>query len=155
MTTRTPMHRTILTIPQLTDTSLEELTAIIGNTRDHDLREFLHDLHHILSAGPDDDPLHSERGLSPNAVAEILGVSRTYVNKLIAEGHLAMHKVGTHKRISPASVERILDERNRARKQLAEDTAHKREIESDAIDELAGNLATSTHAGPAGKEFHG
>jgi len=57
-------------------------------------------------------PIRAE--YTPNQVAKILGISRPQVLNLIKQGHLAHRMVGSHRRISVASVTAFQAQRNAA-----------------------------------------
>ena len=53
---------------------------------------------------PDSDMGHGQAVLSTSQAADILMVSRPYVVKLLEQGAIAFHKVGTHRRIKSADL---------------------------------------------------
>jgi excisionase family DNA binding protein len=53
---------------------------------------------------PDSDMGHGQAVLTTSEVADILKVSRPYVVKLLEQGEIAFHKVGTHRRIKSADL---------------------------------------------------
>lgn len=53
---------------------------------------------------PDSDMGHGQAVLTTSEAADILKVSRPYVVKLLEQGEIAFHKVGTHRRIKSADL---------------------------------------------------
>lgn len=53
---------------------------------------------------PDSDMGHGQAVLTTSEAADILKVSRPYVVKLLEQGAIAFHKVGTHRRIKSADL---------------------------------------------------
>ncbi|MDT9409670.1 helix-turn-helix domain-containing protein [Corynebacterium rouxii] len=66
-------------------------------------------------------PMHAE--LTTQQAADLLNVSRPHIVKLMDEGVLPGHKVGTHRRIYAADVHRYQHERDIERRQAADDLA--------------------------------
>lgn len=61
--------------------------------------------------------LRADRDVSPAVAAEILGVSRQFVDRLLADGVLAFHRLpgSTHRRIKTDDVLALVEERERRR----------------------------------------
>ena len=53
---------------------------------------------------PDSDMEHGQAVLTTSEAADILMVSRPFVVKLLEQGEIAFHKVGTHRRIKSADL---------------------------------------------------
>ena len=53
---------------------------------------------------PDSDMGHGQAVLTTSEAADILKVSRPFVVKLLEQGEIAFHKVGTHRRIKSADL---------------------------------------------------
>ena len=78
--------------------------------------------------------------LTPNQVANRLGMSRSHLYKLLDRGEIVSHRVGRDRRIA---VEDLVDyeaRRQEARRELAERFAHQSETREAAIDEIANLL---------------
>lgn len=70
-----------------------------------------------LAQGHSVSIVHYDQELTTQQAADLLGVSRPYLVRLLEEGKIRYHKVGTHRRILMGdlqSYKRIRDERRRA-----------------------------------------
>ena len=85
-----------LTLPRSTVETLKRFISTLANG------------HEVIAIEPDAE-------LSPNEAAEILGVSRPFVRKLMNEQQLDYRKVGAHHRIPMESIE-AYREREKERK---------------------------------------
>ena len=73
--------------------------------------------------------IRGDAEVTPNEAAELLGMSRPQVRKLIDQGALDFRKVGAHHRIRVASIQSFLDtERSRRRAALEELTRVQAEL---------------------------
>lgn len=70
-------------------------------------------------------PVQAE--LTPRQAAELLGVSRPYLVRLIKEGRIRSHKVGTHHRISLSVLLAYKNERDEARRAGLDELARESE----------------------------
>lgn len=75
--------------------------------------------------------------LTPNQVAERLGMSRSHLYKLLDRGEIVSHRVGRDRRIRLSDVIAFETERDHDRRELAERFAKQHETRSGAIDEIA------------------
>lgn len=75
--------------------------------------------------------------LTPNQVAERLGMSRSHLYKLLDRGEIVSHRVGRDRRIRLSDVIAFEAERDHDRRELAERFAKQHETRSGAIDEIA------------------
>lgn len=66
-------------------------------------------------------PIESEvdEQLTTSEAAQLLGVSRNFVIRLIDEGKLSAHSVGTHRRVRKVDVVTYLAERDRRLEEVA------------------------------------
>lgn len=75
--------------------------------------------------------------LTPNQVAEQLGMSRTHLYKLLDRGEIVSHRVGRDRRIRVRDLLRFEEQRERDRRELAERFASQQKTRAGAIDEIA------------------
>ena len=86
-------------------TQQQELSALIeGKTDDERVEVPVVVLRALLGAG-DAESERAEKLLSTQQVADILGVSRPFVVKLIDDGALPAQFVGTHRRVRTGDLE--------------------------------------------------
>ncbi|SER94485.1 helix-turn-helix domain-containing protein [Corynebacterium cystitidis] len=92
----------------------------------------------FLSNAADGDVLYTvpAKPLSTTEAADLLGVSRSFVNKLIREGDLDCAMVGSHKRIPHSAITQFMAERETARKLFAEARSNHSKNENAALNEL-------------------
>ena len=72
-------------------------------------------------------PLHAE--LTSQEAANLLNISRPHLNKLIEQGDLAHHKVGTHRRVKFVDLEAFRASREVARNKSLEELARQAQDE--------------------------
>lgn len=78
--------------------------------------------------------------LTPQQVAERLGMSRTHLYKLLDRGEIMSHRVGRDRRIRLNDLVAFELQRQRDRLELAERFAHQHTTRTGAIDEVADAL---------------
>lgn len=99
-------------------------------------------LHNIISAasrGLDVTVLSSDRDLTPNQTADMLGMSRPHLLKLLDTGIIGFHRVGSHRRIHLTEVLDFIDRRERAGASVAQ-ALGTREHDLAAIRDAAGEF---------------
>jgi excisionase family DNA binding protein len=99
-----------------------------------DALKTLHKLVHGLAAGS--DPM-----LTTTEAADLLGVSRPHVTKLLKSGKLAYRKTGNRHLVPASALQRFKDERDRKRTALEHLATHRRGVTSvrDVLDQLDRN----------------
>lgn len=93
----------------------------------------------ILDGIIDDNVLvvRKDEELSPAQAAEILGVSRPYVTRLLKSGLLESHMVGSHHRITVLALRTYMVNRDAGRKEYAHAINSRAKDIADAVDEVA------------------
>ncbi len=74
-------------------------TCDVGHAMSSKLYAFLEYVAASVDAGKRVVAFHEEEEFTPAQAAEVLGVSRSYVSRLIRNGRIAANKVGAHNRI--------------------------------------------------------
>ena len=88
---------------------LSRLSNALETVEGEGLTKVLRGLVDGLRAGKSFTMIAAEVSLTPAQAAQILGVSRSYVSRMIRSGRLAAYKVGAHHRIPMYSVLDKLD----------------------------------------------
>lgn len=127
------MHVAINAAP-ISDSDRTELDKLLHIAERPAVREILSRLIHASN----DEVFYSfpAKPLSTTETADLLGVSRSFVNKLIREGDLECEMVGTHKRIPHSAIARFMSEREAARKQFAEARSNYAKNQTETLNEL-------------------
>jgi excisionase family DNA binding protein len=99
-----------------------KLVAPSGEARElpHSVYKVLRDIVHYMSQGIPVElmPMHSQ--LTTQEAAEILGVSRPHLVKLLKQEKIPYHKVGKHRRIRLVDLLVYKDKRDSKRQQILE-----------------------------------
>lgn len=75
--------------------------------------------------------------VTPNQAADLLGMSRTHLYKLLDRGEIMFHRVGRDRRIRLRDLSAFEAQRDGDRRELAERFAHQRKTAAAATDEIA------------------
>ncbi|WJZ01665.1 helix-turn-helix domain-containing protein [Corynebacterium freiburgense] len=120
---------------RLNDSSKNELREIAEQSSNPEVKELLLQ---ISSAKSEEILTIRElpKDLTPNEAAGLLGVSRTFINKLLRDSELPFYMVGNHKRIPFDAFEAFVEQREKARKSFAESIVNERELHEKAVREL-------------------
>lgn len=102
-----------------------------------ELRDVLLSVSRCISDGVDLAVVDNAAILTPNQVAERLGMSRSHLYKLLDRGELMSHRVGRDRRIRLADLIAFETQRDHDRRELAERFANQRQTRTGAINELA------------------
>ena len=73
-----------------------------------------------LHAGRSVLVITGEATLTPQAAADLLGMSRQFLNRLMDRGEIAFHKVGTHRLLLSRDVQKFADRRAQSRRRTLE-----------------------------------
>lgn len=102
-----------------------------------ELRDVLLSVSRCISDGADLVVVDNAATLTPNQVAERLGMSRTHLYKLLDRGELMSHRVGRDRRIRVSDLVAFETQRDHDRRELAERFANQHQTRTGAINELA------------------
>lgn len=105
-------------------------------------------LENVLQAvldGEDVTFFTTEKDLTTSQAAKLLNVSRPFVTKLMAEGLLASHFVGSHRRCRLSDIQDYIDRRERAAADLARVAGSPAHVHKDYM-ELAGGVTAEVDA---------
>jgi len=102
-----------------------------------ELRDVLLSVSRCISDGADLVVVDNAATLTPNQVAERLGMSRTHLYKLLDRGELMSHRVGRDRRIRLSDLVAFETQRDHDRRELAERFANQHQTRTGAINELA------------------
>jgi excisionase family DNA binding protein len=83
------------------------------------VREPVLSLLRLIAAGKAASILETDRDLTSTQAAQIIGVSRPFLNKLLDEGRLPFHKTGRDRRISARDVVAYVAKRDELKRQRA------------------------------------
>ena len=98
----------------------EALTKLEGNGElPESVKEPMLRLLRLVAEGRSATILETEEQLTSNQAAQILGVSRPFLNKLLDEGRIPFHRTGLDRRIAARDVEAFLREREELKRRRA------------------------------------
>lgn len=75
--------------------------------------------------------------LTPNEAAELLGMSRTHLTKILDRGGIPFELVGSHKKIRASNVAAFAKRRDSERRDLAKRFAIQDQTRNESIDEIS------------------
>lgn len=116
---------------------LEALTTFAQSAAGPELRDVLLSLSRCIQDGADLVVVDGVVALTPNQVAERLGMSRSHLCKLLDRGEIVSHRVGRDRRIRLADIVVFEKQRDHDRRELAERFAKQHETRMGAIEEIA------------------
>lgn len=100
-----------------------------------EIQELLQSLVNCLREGDDIVAITPNSALTPNQVAQRLGMSRTHLYKLLDSGAIESHRVGRDRRIRVTDVIKFETQRHSDRRELAERFASQDRTQSAATNE--------------------
>jgi excisionase family DNA binding protein len=104
------------------------------------LRDVLLSVSRCVREGADLAVFDGSAVVTPNQAAERLGMSRTYLYKLLDRGEIVSHRVGRDRRILVRDLVLFEAQRQHDRHELAERFANQDSTRAGAVDEIAGLL---------------
>ncbi|WP_104198940.1 helix-turn-helix domain-containing protein [Cryobacterium sp. Y29] len=116
---------------------LDALERFAATEAGPELRDVILSLQRCLRDGAELVILDEAAALTPNQAATRLGISRTYLYKLLDRGEIVSHHVGRDRRIRIRDIIFFETQRQRDRRELAERFATQQKTRTGAIDELA------------------
>ena len=116
---------------------IDALDSYAQSAAGAEMQELLQSLVHCLREGDDIVAVNARTHLTPNEVAERLGMSRTHLYKLLDSGAIEHDRVGRDRRIPFAALARFEEQRQNDRRELAERFANQKRHRDQAVDELA------------------
>lgn len=119
---------------------LVALDAFAQREAGPELRDVLQSLSRCVREGLELTVIDGHVALTPQQVAERLGMSRSHLYKLLDRGEIMSHRVGRDRRIRLVDLVAFEEQRDRDRRELAERFAKQAQTESGAIDEIANLL---------------
>ncbi|MEV4343988.1 helix-turn-helix domain-containing protein [Actinoplanes sp. NPDC049596] len=102
-----------------------------------EMLDVIHALAESVRAGAEITAFEPNAKLTPNEVADRLGMSRAHLYKLLDRGEIAFDRVGRDRRIPVSEVLKFEHRRQRDRRELAERFAQQQQGRAAAIDELS------------------
>lgn len=118
----------------LAESSKVELQRLAEQSSNEEVKELLRC---IAQVGVNEVlTIREAKDLSPNEAAKCLGVSRTYINRLLNESVIPFYKVGSHKRIPSAAFWHFVEQREQAHRSFVQNIANLEIIHAQAVDEL-------------------
>lgn len=115
---------------------LDALEHFAATEAGPELRDVILSLQRCLRDGAELVILDEAAALTPNQAATRLGISRTYLYKLLDRGEIVSHHVGRDRRIRIRDIISFETQRQRDRRELAERFATQQKTRTGAIDEL-------------------
>jgi excisionase family DNA binding protein len=116
---------------------LDALECYAQTSAGSELRDVLLSLSRCVREGADFAIVDGSDTLTPSQAAQRLGMSRTYLYKLLDRGEIVSHHVGRDRRIRVRDLIAFEAQRQRDRRELAERFANQEKTRTGAIDELA------------------
>ena len=123
----------------ITAAQLDVLDEFARSTAGPELRDLLLSLSRCMRAGDEIVVVDEDETLTPNKVAERLGMSRTHLYKLLDRGLIPSHRVGRDRRIRLSDLAAFEQQRQSDRRELAERFAH-RNATTAAVDDAIADL---------------
>ncbi|CAO1652764.1 hypothetical protein NYA9BBAC_02047 [Salinibacterium sp. NYA9b] len=116
------------------------LRSALATHAEEPVRNFLIDILDSIEEGKSVSLVSSDKSgaLSAADAADLLGISRPTLYKLLDLGSMPFHKVGTHRRIKLDDLQRYIEQREIDRKRFAEDIAMAHRSEREKLAEAAG-----------------
>jgi excisionase family DNA binding protein len=120
----------------------EALTKLEGNGElPESVKEPVLRLLRLVAEGRSAMILETEEQLTSNQAAQVLGVSRPFLNKLLDEGRIPFHRTGRDRRIAARDVEAFLREREELKRRRAATSAN---YEARRSQRIAADAGVST-----------
>jgi excisionase family DNA binding protein len=130
-------------ILETTNIPVEQLDALeqyAQTSLGPELRDVLLSLSRCVRDGAELTVTARSAVLTPSQAAERLGMSRTYLYKLLDRGEIMSYRVGRDRRIELKDLAAFESQRQRDRREFAERFATQRQTLVGAIDEVANSL---------------
>ncbi|MDO4762100.1 MAG: excisionase family DNA-binding protein [Corynebacterium sp.] len=118
----------------LAESSKAELQWLAEQSKNREVKELLKCI--AQAASNEVLIIREAKDLTLNEAAKFLGVSLTYIKRLLNESVISFAMVGSHKRIPIDELLRFVHQRENARRRFAENVAYREKFHAQAVDEL-------------------
>lgn len=117
-------------------TDVEALESFAGEVGP-ELRDVIVSLSRGIRDGAEVAILKGNETVTPSQAAQYIGLSRTFLYKMLDRGEIASHRVGRDRRIAVSDLLAFEARRRQDRDELAERFASQEQTRRGAIDEIA------------------